>query len=121
MTSDPNLQSVKILRDLIHIRQWQQSLPWQPFQEGVEIHRLYGDGQEGPCAALLKFRPGGRVPRHEHTGWEHIFILSGSQTDEQAKSGAGTLIINPPGTSHAIISETGCIVLAIYERPVKFL
>lgn len=31
------------------------------------------------------------------------------------------LIINPPGTSHGILSESGCIVLAIYEKPVKFL
>ncbi|TLD69990.1 transcription negative regulator ChrR [Phragmitibacter flavus] len=121
MIDDQNLQTVQILRDLVHVDQWQNTLPWQPFQEGVEIHRLYGDGQNGPCAALLKFRPGGKVPRHEHTGFEHIFILSGTQTDDQAKSEAGTLIINPPGTSHAIISESGCIVLAIYERPVKFI
>lgn len=121
MTAEQNLSTVQIVRDLVQVEDWHKSLSWQPFQEGVEIHRLYGDGKEGPCAALLKFRPGGRVPRHEHTGWEHIFILSGSQTDDQAKSEAGTLIINPPGTSHAIISETGCIVLAIYERPVKFI
>ena len=34
---------------------------------------------------------------------------------------AGTLIINPPGTQHSVVSEAGCIVLAIYEKPVKFL
>lgn len=119
--ASPSLETIQILRDLVEVEQWQQALPWKPFQEGVEIHRLYGDGVSGPSAALLKFRPGGKVPRHEHTGFEHIFILSGSQTDDQAKSEAGTLIINPPGTSHAIISENGCIVLAIYEKPVRFV
>ena len=61
------------------------------------------------------------MPLHEHTGWEHIFVLSGSQVDENARAETGMLIINPPGTSHSILSENGCIVLAIYEKPVKFL
>lgn len=29
-------------------------------------------------------------------------------------------MINPPGTRHSIVSEAGCVVLAIYEKPVKF-
>ena len=62
-----------------------------------------------------------RVPLHEHTGYEHIFMLSGEQVDEVSKSESGSLIINPPGTSHSILSQNGCIVLAIYEKPVKFL
>lgn len=109
------------LTDLLSIDQWQASIPWRPFRPGVEIHRLYGDGETGPSAALLRFRPGGRVPLHEHTGFEHILVLSGSQVDENSKAETGALIINPPNTSHSILSETGCIVLAIYERPVRFL
>ena len=109
------------LNDLFQISGWQHQLPWQPFQTGVEIYRLYGDGKTGPTAALLRFRPGGRVPLHEHTGYEHIFMLAGSQVDENSRAETGSLIINPPGTSHSILSETGCIVLAIYEKPVKFL
>ena len=54
-------------------------------------------------------------------GYEHIFVLTGSQVDENSKAETGTLIINPPGTHHSILSENGCIVLAIYEKPVKFL
>lgn len=109
------------LNDLFQISGWQNKVAWKPFQEGVDIYRLYGDGISGPTAALLRFRPGGRVPLHEHTGYEHIFVLAGSQVDENSKADTGALIINPPGTSHSILSEDGCIVLAIYERPVKFL
>ena len=109
------------LSDLLQISGWQQKLPWKPFQPGVEIYRLYGDGETGPTAALLRFQAGGRVPLHEHTGYEHIFVLSGSQVDENSRSETGMLIINPPGTSHSVLSENGCIVLAIYERPVRFL
>ncbi len=119
MENDP--ARVLKLKDLFQIADWQHKLPWKPFQEGVDIYRLYGDGVTGPTAALLRFRAGSRVPLHEHTGYEHIFMLSGSQVDENSRSDAGMLIINPPGTSHSILSETGCIVLAIYEKPVRFL
>lgn len=109
------------LNDLFQVSGWQHKLPWKPFQDGVEIYRLYGDGETGPTAALLRFRVGGRVALHEHTGYEHVFVLAGSQVDENSRAETGTLIINPPGTSHSILSENGCIVLAIYEKPVKFL
>jgi anti-sigma factor ChrR (cupin superfamily) len=109
------------LNDLFQISGWQQKLRWEPFSDGVDIYRLYENSPDGPTASLLRFRPGGRVPLHEHTGFEHIFILSGSQVDENSTAATGSLIINPPGTSHSILSEDGCIVLAIYEKPVKFL
>ena len=109
------------LNVLFQISGWQQKLRWEPFSDGVDIYRLYEGGPEGPAASLLRFRPGGRVPLHEHTGFEHIFVLSGSQVDENSTAATGSLIINPPGTSHSILSENGCIVLAIYEKPVKFL
>ncbi len=119
MDNDP--ARVLKLTDLFHVSDWQHKLAWQPFQDGVDIFRLYGDGQTGPTAALLRFRAGSRVPLHEHQGYEHIFILSGSQVDENSRSETGMLIINPPGTHHSILSEAGCIVLAIYEKPVRFL
>ena len=115
------LPPVLKINDLLQISGWHQKVDWKPFQPGVDIHRLYGDGRSGPTAALLRFHPGGHIPLHEHLGYEHILVLSGSQVDENSRADTGMLIINPPGTSHSILSETGCIVLAIYERPVRFL
>jgi anti-sigma factor ChrR (cupin superfamily) len=112
---------VLALKDLFHISEWQHTLPWTLFGEGVEIVRLYGDGKSGPAAALLRFQPGARVPLHEHSGYEHILVLAGSQVDENGTADAGSLIVNPPQTRHSVQSETGCIVLAIYEKPVAFL
>lgn len=109
------------LKDLFNIAEWQDEIPWQPFRDGVDIHRLYGDGKTGPTAALIRFREAGKVPAHEHTGYEHIFVLTGAQRDNNGTTSAGSLIISPPGTQHSIISEAGCIVLAIYEKPVRFL
>ena len=114
-------EQVLTLGDLFQISDWQHTLDWLPFREGVDIYRLYGDGKNGPTTALLRFHPGARVPLHEHTGYEHILVLAGSQVDENSRTHAGALIINPPRTRHSVLSETGCIVLAIYEKPVMFL
>jgi anti-sigma factor ChrR (cupin superfamily) len=108
------------LADLFRLAAHPESIPWQPFHDGVEIHRLYGDGVTGPTAALLRFGKGGKVPLHEHLGYEHIIVLAGSQRDQNGTASAGALMINPPGTSHSVVSETGCIVLAIYQEPVRF-
>jgi len=108
------------LPDLAGITEWQHRIKWESFADGVEIHRLYGNGQAGPTAALLRFNKAGKVPFHRHTGYEHILVLAGSQRDQNSLAQAGTLMINPPGTSHSVVSEAGCIVLAIYGSPVEF-
>ena len=61
------------------------------------------------------------MPTHEQSGYEHVFVLSGSQEDEYGVFSAGTVVINAPGTRHKVRSGAGCIVLAIYEKPVRFL
>lgn len=106
-----------IFKDLFNPEKSLEHLAWQPFREGVEIYRLYGDGT-GAGAALLHYQSGASVPQHSHTGFEHILVLSGAQTDINGKHEVGTLVINPPGTSHAVESESGCIVLAIWEKPI---
>jgi anti-sigma factor ChrR (cupin superfamily) len=109
------------LDDVFHFTAHQDEIPWQPYKNGVDIFRLYGDGITGPSAALVRYREHGEVPLHEHPGYEHILILSGSQRDENGISKEGTLVINAPGTRHKVHSDAGCIVLAIYEKPVQFV
>jgi anti-sigma factor ChrR (cupin superfamily) len=116
----PQFPRVEIA-DLFHIAKNPDEISWEPFKHGVDIHRLYGDGITGPSAALIRFHREGRVPVHVHTGYEHILTLTGSQRDQDCTTKAGTLVINPPGTQHSVIGEEGCIVLAIYEKPVRFL
>ncbi len=108
------------LPDLWNLASRADELEWQPFRDGVEIHRLYGDGLTGPSAALMRFREKGNIPFHHHAGYEHILVLAGSQRDEHGTLLAGTLRIHPPGTSHRVVSEAGCVILAIYEKPVCF-
>ncbi|NEQ55184.1 MAG: transcription negative regulator ChrR [Leptolyngbya sp. SIO3F4] len=107
-----------ILSDLFSLADHPGRLTWEPFRPGIEIYRLYGDGQQGPAAALLKYDPGATVPEHGHTGYEHIIVLSGAQQDHRGNHTAGTLVINPPDSSHDVVSDEGCIVLIIWEKPV---
>ena len=92
-----------------------------PLRPGVEIAYLYRDEEGGSSAALLRYAPGAKVPRHEHSGHEHILVLDGSQQDERGEYAAGTLIINPPGTAHSVESPNGCLVLIIWSRPIHFV
>lgn len=116
-----SLTAPLVLADLLTQAQAPGDKKWETFQPGVERCWLYQQKPDGPAAALLRFQPGGRVPLHEHVGYEHILILSGSQQDERGIYPAGTLLISPPGTRHSILSGEGCTVLAIYEKPVRFL
>ena len=109
------------LPNLFQIADWSDRIAWRPFQDGVDICRLHGDGRTGPTTALIRFRQASKIPLHQHTGAEHILILAGSQRDQNTSAAAGTLMINPAGSAHSVVGEAGCIVLAIYERPVEFL
>jgi len=97
------------------------SLTWETLRPGIEIARLHKDGEQGSASALLRYEAGARLARHEHTGFEHIFVLSGSQSDDAGEHRAGSLMIHGPGTLHAISSKNGCIVLALWERPGRFV
>lgn len=121
MEPDPSPRFARLeLKNLFQIAENADAISWQPFRDGVDIYRLYGDRASGPTAALIRFRVEGLIPMHEHQGYEHIFVLSGSQRDQNSTATAGTLMINAPGTRHSVVGEAGCIVLAIYEKPVKF-
>jgi anti-sigma factor ChrR (cupin superfamily) len=101
------------------LRDW-RTLEWQPFRDGIQAAWLYRNGDHGPAAAYLRYRPGAQAPLHWHPGYEHVFVLEGSQSDGRERYAAGSLLVSPPGSSHAIVSEEGCVVLVIWERPVIF-
>lgn len=107
----------------LHLTQMVSSpdaLDWQPFRPGIAIYRFYPPVPGGSAAALLRYEPGASVPYHRHLGYEHIWVLSGAQQDDRGCYEAGTLVVNPPNTCHQVSSPDGCIVLAIWEKPVQF-
>jgi anti-sigma factor ChrR (cupin superfamily) len=108
------------IRNLFDLPANLENVNWEPFREGIKIHRIYGNQSEGPSAALLLYEAGTVLPRHMHQGYEHIFVLSNSQRDDNGEHRAGTLVINPPGSSHEVRVAAQSVVLAIWEKPVIF-
>ena len=95
-----------------------RGLDFAPFREGVEICELK---RGEPAVALLRYAPGAAVPRHLHTGLETILVLEGVQSDERGDYPAGSLVLNPEGSTHSVWSEGGCVVLIQWDRPVEIL
>ena len=98
----------------------QNDLTWEPLREGIDISRIYST-PSGPALAFVRFEPGAILPRHDHDGFEHILILRGGQQDDNGDHQTGALILHPPGTSHQVASRDGCVVLAYWEKPVRFV
>lgn len=94
---------------------------WEPFKPGVVASWVYRNGEAGPASAFLKYEPGAAIPWHWHPAYEHILILEGSQDDENGHYAAGSILISPPGSSHTVRSDEGCVILAFWERPVQFV
>jgi anti-sigma factor ChrR (cupin superfamily) len=97
------------------------ALSFQTLRPGVEIATLAGNPAAGPHAAVLRYEPGARVPRHRHAGFEVIYVLAGSQQDERGAYGAGTLVVNREGDEHSVASDEGCTLLIFWEKPVEFV
>ncbi|WP_454747215.1 cupin domain-containing protein [Ciceribacter selenitireducens] len=98
-----------------------KKLDFRPFRDGVTIHWIRPFDDDQPGVALLKYDAGASVPLHRHEGLETIFVLDGSQSDEAGDYGTGSFVINAAGTEHSVWSETGCVVLIQWDRPVTIL
>jgi anti-sigma factor ChrR (cupin superfamily) len=110
-----------VLPDLIALCARPEALSFRPLRPGVDIHTLWGNPPHSAGGALLRYAPGASIPAHAHAGYEQIFVLAGAQSDERGHYPAGTLMVNPPGTSHAVHSAEGCLVLIVWERGVNAL
>jgi anti-sigma factor ChrR (cupin superfamily) len=108
-----------VLTDLFALSARPDMLAFSALRPGVEIFRLWGEPPEGAGAALLRYAPGASIPAHQHVGHEQILVLSGSQSDERGTYPAGSLIVNPPGTGHAVHSAEGCLVLVVWEHGIR--
>lgn len=98
-----------------------RDLDFEPFRHGVTVHWLERGTGDGPSAAILWYLPGARVPKHRHAGLETILVLDGIQSDEAGDYPAGSFIINRAGSVHSVWTDTGCVVLIQWNRPVVIL
>ena len=98
-----------------------KTLEFEWFREGVTVHWIRPFQLDQPGVALLKYEAGASVPRHRHEGLETIFVLHGVQSDEFGDYGVGSYVVNEMGSEHSVWSDTGCIVLIQWDRPVTIL
>ena len=98
-----------------------RALPFEAFSKGVTVHWIRRGPDDEPTLALLKYEPGGKVPRHLHTGPETVLVLDGVQSDDNGDYPAGTFVLNDTGSKHSVWSESGCVVLIQWSRPVVLL
>lgn len=97
-----------------------RDLSFSPFREGIEICWLHDEGENGG-SALLRYEPGASAPLHLHQGLETVIVLEGSQSDERGIYRTGSVVTNPPGYRHSVLSEEGCVVLICWAKPVAFV
>jgi len=85
-------------------------LPWiQSPESGVERRMLERMGDEvAKATSIVRYQPDSKFQMHSHDFGEEIFVLDGIFSDENGSYPAGTYIMNPPGSSHAPFSESGC-------------
>jgi anti-sigma factor ChrR (cupin superfamily) len=107
-------------RELLTAGGW-KDLVFEPFRQDVTIHWIQPFEGDQPGVALLKYEAGAAVPRHLHQGLETILVLEGTQSDETGDYGKGSYIVNAIGTEHSVWSDTGCVVLIQWDRPVRIL
>ncbi|MBK8321585.1 MAG: cupin domain-containing protein [Betaproteobacteria bacterium] len=86
------------------------SLPWADSPvPGIRRRMLDRDGGEvARATSVVQYAPGSRFTPHVHDGGEEILVLEGVFADEHGSYGTGTYLRNPPGSSHAPGSSTGC-------------
>ena len=85
-------------------------LPWIPSPEsGVERRMLDRIGDElAKATSIVRYKPASKFPTHTHEFGEEILVLEGTLSDETGDYPAGTYMMNPPGSSHAPFSDSGC-------------
>ncbi|NBS74941.1 MAG: cupin, partial [Betaproteobacteria bacterium] len=87
-------------------------LPWIASPElGVERRMLERMGDEvAKATSIVRYHAGAQFKTHTHELGEEILVLEGVFSDEKGHYPAGSYLMNPPGSSHAPFSESGCVL-----------
>ena len=87
-------------------------LPWVSSPEaGVQRRMLDRRGDEvARATSIVRYEADSKLASPTHDLGEEIFVLEGVFSDETGDYPAGTYMMNPPGSSHAPFSKTGCLL-----------
>ena len=80
-------------------------------QAGVKRRMLDRFGDEvAKATSIVRYESGAQFDSHLHEFGEEILVLEGVFSDENGDYPAGTYMMNPPGSSHAPRSDSGCVL-----------
>lgn len=89
---------------------YQEDLPWVD-SPALGVQRRMLDrigGEQARATSIVRYAPNTHFAAHYHDFGEEILVLDGELRDEFGHYPAGAYLMNPPGSSHAPYSETGC-------------
>lgn len=89
-----------------------QQLTWESAPSaGVWRKKLEREAAEsGLTTSIVRYDADSQFPAHQHPMGEEIYVLEGTFSDETGDYPAGSYLRNPPGSSHAPGSKTGCVI-----------
>jgi anti-sigma factor ChrR (cupin superfamily) len=98
------------------------TLPWKPTpSDGIDMKVLLEDKDTGLLTALFRWAPGSHLALHEHREIEQSFVLEGSIVDAEGEVTAGNFVWRPAGNRHDAWSPGGCLLIAFFLKPNRFL
>ena len=86
------------------------TVAWQASPSPLVQRRLLerNGAEVARATSIVRYEAGAKFNLHEHGLGEEILVLDGILSDEFGEYGPGTYLKNPPGSSHAPFSESGC-------------
>jgi quercetin dioxygenase-like cupin family protein len=104
------------------------TMEWHPLTEagvdtrGIFVKSLRSESESGrPISFLLKFEPGASYPYHRHPKGEEILVIEGSCRVEGEDLVQGDYLYTPPGFSHGVTSEKGCVLFLMVPAEVEIM
>jgi len=94
------------------------NMEWEKSEaDGVLRKRLERiDADPEPVTTIVQYQAGSSFRPHKHIHGEEIFVLDGMFSDNHASYAAGSYLRNPPGSSHAPFSESGCTIFVKLQQ-----
>lgn len=96
-----------------------KDIKWSGFGP-VSRARIVND-EQNVRASLLHIDVNGRIPEHQHKGYELTLLLDGSFTDEMGTYHKGDFIWLDGSQTHSPYTENGCLCYAVQDAPLHFM
>ncbi len=95
--------------------------PWKRVTANLQTAVL-GAGDAVNQVALVRIKPGGRIPEHRHGGTETTVVLRGGFSDQGGNYIAGDFVTLGEDDSHQPIAHqnSDCICLTAQNAPLQF-